>query len=92
MFLHHLAVFFPQFYFLSFISPCPPLVGESKENDVAMHADVCWRTRAKREGAVAVGDVPAGRVRRAFEDAGDGRGIERGGGTNGSAREGELAD
>jgi hypothetical protein len=34
-------------------------------------------TRAVREGTVAVGDAAAGRVRRAFEDAGDGHGAER---------------
>ena len=34
---------------------------------------------------------PPGRVRRAFEDAGDGRGAERGGDKNCGAREGELA-
>jgi hypothetical protein len=34
----------------------------------------------------------AGRVRRAFEDAGNGRGAERGGDENCGAREGELAD
>ena len=38
-------------------------------------------TRAVQEGTVAVGDAAAGRVRRAFEDAGDGRGAERGGTT-----------
>ena len=52
----------------------------------------CWRTRAVQEGTVAVGDAAAGKVRRAFEDAGDGRGTERGGDENGGAREGELAD
>ena len=31
-------------------------------------------------------------MRRAFEDAGDGRGTERGGNENCGAREGELAD
>ena len=41
---------------------------------------------------MAVGDAAAGRVRRAFEDAGDRRGAERGGGDNGGAREGELAN
>ncbi len=41
---------------------------------------------------MAVGDAAAGRVRRAFEDAGDGRGAERGCDENGGAREGELAD
>ena len=41
---------------------------------------------------MAVGDAAAGKVRRAFEDAGDGRGAERGGDENGGAREGELAD
>ena len=49
-------------------------------------------TRAVQEGTVAVGDAAAGRVRRAFEEAGDGRGVERGGDKNGGAREGELAD
>jgi len=52
----------------------------------------CWITRAVREGTVAVGDATAGRVRRAFENAGDGRGAERGGDDNGGAREGELAN
>ena len=47
-------------------------------------------TRAVQEGTVADGDAAAGRVRRAFEDAGDGRGAERGGDDNGGAREGEL--
>ncbi len=41
---------------------------------------------------MAVGDAAAGKVRRAFEDAGDGRGAERGGDENGGAREGKLAD
>jgi hypothetical protein len=41
---------------------------------------------------MAVGNAAAGRVRRAFEDAGDGRGAERGGDKNGSAREGKLAN
>jgi len=41
---------------------------------------------------VAVGDAAAGRVRRTFEDAGNGRGAERGGDENSGAREGELAD
>ena len=41
---------------------------------------------------MAVGDATAGRVRRAFEDAGNGRGAERGGDDNGGAREGELAN
>jgi len=41
---------------------------------------------------VAVGNAAAGRVCRAFEDAGDGRGAERGGDENGGAREGKLAD
>jgi len=50
----------------------------------------CWRTRAVRERTVAVGDAAAGRVHRAFEDAGDGRGAERGGDKNGGEREGEL--
>ena len=49
-------------------------------------------TRAIQEGTVAVGNAAAGRVRRAFEDAGDGRGAERGGDNNGGAREGELAN
>ena len=40
---------------------------------------------------MAVGNAAAGRVRRAFEDAGDGRGAERGGDENCGAREGELA-
>jgi hypothetical protein len=47
-------------------------------------------TRAVQEGTMADGDAAAGRVRRAFEDAGDGRGAERGGDDNGGAREGEL--
>ena len=46
----------------------------------------CWRTRAVREGTVAVGDAAARRVRRALEDAGNGRGAERGGDENGGAR------
>ena len=41
---------------------------------------------------MAVGDATTGRVHRAFEDAGDGHGAERGGNENGGAREGELAD
>ncbi len=41
---------------------------------------------------MALGDAAAGRVRHAFEDAGDGCGAERGGDENGGAREGELAD
>ena len=40
-------------------------------------------TRAVQEGTVADGDAAAGRVRRAFEDAGNGRGAER-------AREGAM--
>ena len=36
---------------------------------------------------MAVGDAAAGRVRGAFEDAGDGRGAERGGDDNGGARD-----
>ena len=52
----------------------------------------CWRTIAIQKGTVAVGDVATGRVRRAFEDAGDGRGAERGGDENCGAREGKLAD
>ena len=52
----------------------------------------CWRTRAVQEGTVAVGDAAARKVRRAFEDAGDGRGAKRGCDENGTAREGELAD
>ena len=49
-------------------------------------------TRAVQEGTVVIGYAAAGRVRRAFEDAGDGRGAERGGDDNGGAREGELAN
>ncbi len=41
---------------------------------------------------MAVGDAPARRVCHAFEDAGNGCGIEREGDKNGSVREGELAD
>ncbi len=41
---------------------------------------------------MAIGNAAAGRVRRAFEDAGDGRGAERGCDKNGGAREGELVD
>ena len=41
---------------------------------------------------MAVGNAAARRVHRAFEDAGNGRGIERRGNKNGAAREGELAD
>ncbi len=39
-----------------------------------------------------VGNAAAGRMCRAFEDAGDGRGVERGGDKNGSTREGKLVD
>ena len=39
---------------------------------------------------MAIGDAAAGSVRRAFEDASDGRGAERGGDDNGGAREGAL--
>jgi hypothetical protein len=39
-----------------------------------------------------VGNAAAGRMCRAFEDAGDGRGVERGGNKNGGAREAKLAD
>ena len=53
---------------------------------------MCWRMRAVRERTVAVGNAAARRVHRAFEDAGDGHGAERGGNENGGAREGELAD
>ena len=49
-------------------------------------------TRDLQEGTVAVGDAATGRVRHAFEDAGHGRGAERGGDDNGGAREGELAN
>ena len=49
-------------------------------------------TRAVQEGTVAVGDAATWRVRRAFDDADDGRGAERGGDDNGGAREGELAN
>ena len=52
----------------------------------------CRRTRPKREGAVDVGNATTGRVCHAFEDAGDGRGVKRGGDKNGGAREGKLAD
>ena len=48
--------------------------------------------RAVRKGTVAVGNAAAGRVRRAFEDAGNGHGAERGGDKNCGAREGELAN
>ena len=41
---------------------------------------------------MAVGNATTGRVRRAFEDAVDGRGTEREGDDNGGAREGELAN
>ncbi len=53
---------------------------------------MCQRTRAKQEGVVAVGDTTVGRVHHAFEDAGDSRGIGRGGDKNGGARECMLAD
>ena len=53
---------------------------------------MCWRTRAVQEGTVAVGYAAIGRVRRAFEDAGDGHSAKRGGDKNGFAREGEPAD
>ena len=39
-----------------------------------------------------IGNAATGRVCRAFEDAGNGRGIGRGGNKNGGAREGKLAD
>ena len=39
-----------------------------------------------------VGNATTGRVCHAFEDAGDGRGVKRGGDKNGGAREGKLAD
>jgi hypothetical protein len=52
----------------------------------------CWRTRAVQEETVALGDFTTGRVRCAFTDARDGRGVERGGDENGGAREGKLAD
>ena len=38
-----------------------------------------------------VGNAAARRVCRAFEDAGDGRGVERGGNNNGGVRECKLA-
>ena len=41
---------------------------------------------------MGIGNAAAGRVCRAFEDAGNGRGIKRGGDENGGAREGKLAD
>ena len=41
-------------------------------------------TRAGQEGTVPIGDAAAGRVCCAFEDAGNGRGAERGGDDNGS--------
>ena len=41
---------------------------------------------------MAIGDAVAGRVHRAFEDAGDGRGAKRGGDENGGAQEGKLGD
>ena len=41
---------------------------------------------------MAAGNPTAGRMRHAFEDTGDGRGVKREGDNNGSAREGELAD
>ena len=49
-------------------------------------------TRALQEGTVAVGNAATRRVRQEFEDAGDGRGAERGGDDNGGARDGELAN
>ena len=52
----------------------------------------CWRMRAVQKGTVALGDAAGGRVRHAFEDAGNGRGAERGGDKNSGAREGELSD
>ena len=52
----------------------------------------CQRTRPKQEGAVDVGNAAVGRVCRAFEDASNGRGVERGGNKNSSAREGKLAN
>ena len=51
---------------------------------------MCQRTRAKQKGAVAIGAAATKRVHRAFEDAGNGHGVERGGAKNGGAREGKL--
>ncbi len=45
-----------------------------------------------QEGAVDVGNAATGKVCCAFEDAGNGRGVGRGGNENGGAREGKLAD
>ena len=42
--------------------------------------------------AVVVGNAATGRVCCAFEDAGNGRSVERGGAKNGSVREGKLVD
>ncbi len=46
-----------------------------------------WRTRAKQEETVVVGDDAARsrRVRRAFEDAGNGHSVKRGGNKNGAS-------
>ncbi len=43
-------------------------------------------------GCVEVQEPTAGKVRRTFEDDGNGCGIERWGDNDGRAREGELAD
>ena len=63
-----------------------------KDDNAVAKADVLEDKSRIREGTVAVGDAAAGRVRRAFEDAGNGRGAQRGGDENCGAREGELAD
>ena len=52
----------------------------------------CQRTKPKQEGAVDISNAAAGRVCRAFEHAGNGREVERGGNENGGVREGKLAD
>ena len=59
---------------------------KAKKDNAAAQADVT------QEGAVDVGNAAAGKVCRAFEDAGNGRSIERGGDENGGVREGELVE
>jgi hypothetical protein len=84
-FLHHLTILLVLF--------CRTLPSLAKaKRKMRRPRWKCQRTRPKQEGAVDVGNAGAGRVCHAFEDAGDGRGVERGGDENGGAREGKLAD
>ena len=59
---------------------------KAKKDNAAAQVDVT------QEGAVDVGNAAAGKVCRAFEDAGNGRSVERGGDENGGGREEKLAD